>query len=104
MKVRVREGVHDFKFLAPRREYVVLGLDDEYFRVLDDKGEQYCFLALPLMWLMLKFRATGFGIAMLKTSFTPPRQSFTDVDSMRTTLTEKNTRGEPFSHTWSEWA
>jgi hypothetical protein len=39
MRLRVKEGFDDLKYLTSGREYQVIGLDDEYFRIVDDTGE-----------------------------------------------------------------
>src|SRR5262245_28507161 len=43
MKVRVNENRSTDRFLTPGKEYEVLGLDHESFRILDDKGEPILF-------------------------------------------------------------
>jgi hypothetical protein len=44
MKVKMKENGSPINYLTPGKEYEVIGLDHESFRVLDDKGEPILFL------------------------------------------------------------
>ena len=43
MKVRMNQNGAVVRFLTPAKEYEVIGLDHESFRVIDDKGEPILF-------------------------------------------------------------
>ena len=69
MKVRVRESLRDSPYLTPGKEYLVVGLDHESFRVVHDLGEPTLFPcsafdivedAVPEDWVWKRFAEDEF--------------------------------------------